>query len=31
MENQARYIQALLADKLDKYKEKENTQANKYI
>jgi len=31
IENQAHHIQALLATELDKCKEKENTQANKYI
>ena len=31
MENQACHIQALLADKLGKCKEKGNTQASKYI
>ena len=31
MENQAQYIQALLADKLDKYREKGNIQVDEYI
>ena len=31
MENQAYYIQTLLTDKLDRYKGKENTYANKHI
>ena len=31
MENQVHYIQALLADELDKYKGKGNSQANDHI